>query len=293
VRYVPPPLPPVRPAGFALPPIEERPLVSVILPTYNRPNDLAVCLADLERQTYRPLEVLVLNDAGDRVDEIVARYPFARLVTFEQNVGALRALVAGFELVRGTYVQLLADDDTLYPDHIERIMAALLASGAAVAHGNSLIRYQQRLDDGSLVTVGFNALSFADTTTPTEALKATSISGQAFIIRRDIIDEIGGFRTDCVLADQEFQLRAADRYAFAYADHTTVEWRVRGKENFSSNVDSYAAVKQVFEEMHPRPDRPMLEFERKALLEGVATRPKGFIFAPTIKLRTMPGEPVP
>ena len=290
VRYVPPPLPAARSTGFALPAPAERPLVSVIVPTYNRPNDVALCLANLERQTYRPLEVVVMNDAGENVDAIVARFPFARAVNLEQNGGAVHALVAGFAHVRGTYVQLLADDDELYPDHIERLMAAILASGAAIAHGNSLIRYQQRRDDGTLLTVGFNAQTFADSTTPTEALKATPISGQAFVIRRDITDEIGGFRVDCVLADQEFQLRASDRYAFAYVDQTTAEWRVRGRENFSSNVDTYAAVKQVFEEMHPRPDRPVIEFERKAMLDGVAARPKGFIFPPTIQLRSMPVE---
>jgi glycosyltransferase involved in cell wall biosynthesis len=290
LRALPPAPPPPGPRGFALPAIERRPLVSVILVTYNRPADLEACLASLARQTYAPLEVVVINDCGENVDHIVARYPFARPVNLPVNGGALRALNAGFTHVRGAYVQLLADDDILYPDHIERLMAAMLATGAAVAHGNSLVRYQRRTNDDALLTVGFNTQVFADSTTPTEALKATPISGQSLIIRRDIMDRIGGFREDCVLADQEFQLRAADAYAFAYIDQTTVEWRVRGTENFSAKTNSYAGVKQVFEELHPRPDRPIVELERKAMLEKVAARPQGFIFPPSITLIETPAD---
>lgn len=281
------PQPPRAPTGPVLPLAPEAlPLVSIIVGTYNRPDDLERCLDDLARQTYPRIEVVVVNDAGENVDHIVARHKAARIVNLPVNGGVLRLIVEGFKNVKGSYVQLLADDDTLYPDHVERLMTAMLRSGACVAHGNTLIRYQERLDDGSLLLSGFNGVVFRDSATPTEALVATPIAGQSIIIRRDIIDEIGGYSEATALADQEFQMRAANRYVFAYVDALTSEWRVRGgKENFSSRTDGGAELRKVFEELHPVPERPVVEGFRRAALDGFAQRPTGYIFTPTVRVR--------
>jgi hypothetical protein len=291
VRVLPAPVPALTAPAFA--PAEEVPLVSVIVLTYNRPDDLERCLASLAQQTYPRMEVVVMNDAGESTDHITARFPFARPVNLAVNGGVLRAIIAGFTHIKGAYVQLLADDDTLYPDHITRLMKAMLASGASVAHGNTVIHYQKRRDDGSVLTTGYNAIVFNDTTTATQALISTPIAGQSLIIRRDIIDEIGGFRDDCILADQEFQLRAANRYVFAYVDHMTAEWRVRGASNFSATVNSKEAQRQVYEELHPLPDRPLIEAHRRATLENIGLRPPGFIFPATITFSEPPETGTP
>lgn len=263
----------------------ELPLVSIVVCTYNRPGDLALCLRDLARQTYPRLEVVVVNDAGENVDQIVAQYPEFRIVNLPVNGGVERLVIEAFKIVKGSYVQLLADDDTLFPDHVERVMVAMLRSGACVAHGNTLMRYDRRGDDGGLTVSGYNATVFNDSTTPSEALIATPISGQSIIIRRDIIEASGGYSLETALADQEFQLRLAGQYVFAYADALTNEWRIRGGENFSSRTDGGAELRKLYEQLHPVLDRPIVEQKRRATLEAAARRPKGFIFEPTVRLR--------
>lgn len=283
-ELLPQPLP--APALPALPPAADLPLVSIVVCTYNRPHDLALCLRDLERQTYPNLEIVVVNDAGENVDRIVAPYAKARIVNLPVNGGVERLVIEAFKIVNGAYVQLLADDDTLFPDHVERVMAAMLRSGAAVGHGNTLMRYDQRDADGALSIAGYNAIVFNDSTTPSEALVATPIAGQALIIRRDIIEAVGGYSLQTALADQEFQLRLAGRYVFAYADALTNEWRIRGgQENFSSRTDGGAELRKLYEQLHPVPDRPLVEQRRQASLAAMAARPKGFVFEPTVRLR--------
>lgn len=280
------PQPPLAPTLPALPPAGDLPLVSIVVCTYNRPADLALCLHDLERQTYPNLEIVVVNDAGENVDHIVAPYPKARIVNLPVNGGVERLVIEAFKIVKGAYVQLLADDDTLFPDHVERVMAAMLRSGAAVGHGNTLMRYDERGADGGLSITGYNAIVFNDSTTPSEALVATPIAGQSLIVRRDIIEAIGGYSLQTALADQELQLRLAGRYVFAYADALTNEWRIRGgKENFSARTDGGAELRKLYEELHPVPDRPLVEQRRRASLEAMAARPKGFVFEPTVRLR--------
>ncbi len=276
------------PTAPALP--AELPLVSVAIFTYNRPADLALCLRDLAQQTYPRLEIVVFNDAGENVDRVVASYPNARVFNAPANGGVERMVVKAFETVKGDYVQLLADDDTLYPDHVERVMAAMLRSGASVGHANTLMRYDQRGADGTLTTVGYNALAFNDSTTATEALVATPIAGQSLIVRRDVIAPSGGYSLETALADQEFQLRLAARHVFAYADALTNEWRIRGGgENFSARTDGGAELRKLYEQLHPLPARPIVEQHRQAALAGMAARPKGYIFEPTVRLKRPAG----
>jgi hypothetical protein len=285
IRAVPQPLP--APTVPALPlAAADLPLVSIVVCTYNRPADLALCLRDLAKQTYPCIEIVVVNDAGENVDHIVAPYANARIVNLPVNGGVERLVIEAFKIIKGSYVQLLADDDTLFPDHVERLMAAMLRSGACIVHGNTLMRYERREDDGSLSLSGYNAIVFNDSTTPTEALIATPIAGQSLIIRRDIIDGAGGYSRQTALADQEFQLRLAGRYVFAYVDALTNEWRIRGGENFSSRTDGGAELRKVYEELHPLPGRPLIEQRRRATLEAMAARPKGYIFEPTVRVRS-------
>jgi hypothetical protein len=158
----------------------------------------------------------------------------------------------------------------------------MLRCGASVGHANTLIHYQERDDAGALRSAGFNALVFNDSTTPTQALVSTPIAGQSLILRREAVDEAGGYSEETLLADQELQLRLAGRYVFAYADSLTNEWRVRSGENRSAKTDATAELRKVFDELHPLPDRPLVEADRRKLLTVYAQRPKGYIFEPSV-----------
>jgi hypothetical protein len=134
--------------------------------------------------------------------------------------------------------------------------------------------------------VGFNTVVFVESTTPTEALISTPIAGQAILVRRDVFDEIGGWREDTFLADQEFQFRLWRKHPVVWIDNVTAEWRVRGTDNFSGKVESGPELQRIFDEFHPVEGRPLLEANRRATIENVLSRPPGFIFPATIRLTT-------
>lgn len=283
VRALPVPLAaPVRPP---LPAADTLPLVSVVLCTYNRREDVTRALTCLQQQTYPRLEVVVVNDAGENVDDVIARFPIARPHNLPVNGGVLKAIGEGLRQARGEFIQVLADDDWLQPDHIEGLVGAMLRTGASVAHGNTLIRYQELVPGSQPVTTGFNAVVFNETVTPTDALISTPIAGHSLIFRRDVFDEIGTWREDCILADQEFQLRAANRYVLVYVDRMTAEWRVRGGDNLSSITNSSVELRRVYDELHPVPDRPHVQLRREGILGNVGRRTQGeFAFPPTLEI---------
>ena len=282
IRVLPQP-PPRTPPGMemGLDLAGELPPVTVIVPTFNRPDDLERCLFCIGRQTYPNVRAIVVNDAGSPIEDIVARFRFARALNMEKNGGAIEACMAGLKLVTDGFVQFLADDDWLYPDHVAQLAGTMIRSGAAVAHSNVLIRYVERGDDGAVITTGYNAGVFIETTTPSEALVCTPIAGNGLMWRRSIFDVIGGWREDCGLADQEVQLRAAQRYAFAYIDQITAEWRVHAS-NFSRTADTGAEQRRVYEELHPVEGRPVITQRRNEMLENIRDRPPGYIFEATL-----------
>jgi hypothetical protein len=283
LRELPPP-PPSAPLRPALPvAATDAPPATIVVPTFNRRDDLGRCLACIGAQTYPNMHAVVVNDAGESVDDIVARFPFARLLNLEKNAGVTQACMDGLELVADGFVQFLADDDTVYPDHIDRLVTAMLLSGADIAHGNALIRYVERTEFGSFKTIGFNGAVFIDTSTPEEAMTSTPIAGNSLLWRRSVFREIGGWRADSILADQEIQMRAGKHYAFAYVDQVTVEWRIHGT-NFSGTVNAADEQRRIYEVLHPAPERQWLTKTRNQTLENIAARPPGWVFEPTVNL---------
>ncbi len=105
-------------------------LVSVIIPTYNRPNYLREAVDSVFAQTYPWVEILVIDDGsadgGAATKSALKPYlsPDPRLskVTYlyQKNGGLVSAVNRGLALARGEYIQRLDDDDRLLPEKIAR-----------------------------------------------------------------------------------------------------------------------------------------------------------------------------
>jgi len=108
----------------------QRGLVSVILPTFNRPEFLREAVAQVIAQTYRPLELLLVNDGstdatGSVCDEIAARHPDCVRVVHRENGGPGAARESGRLIARGEFLQYFDSDDQIDPRKIEIQVAAL------------------------------------------------------------------------------------------------------------------------------------------------------------------------
>lgn len=103
------------------------PLVSVLISTYNRRETLPRSIASLVAQSYKNWELLLVQDGGASVDDIVAAFrdPRIRLLNRKENGGMARGYHMAFEHSTGEYIAWLSDDDIWYPDHLERLMLAL------------------------------------------------------------------------------------------------------------------------------------------------------------------------
>ncbi|HLI74756.1 MAG TPA: glycosyltransferase [Acidimicrobiales bacterium] len=112
-----------------------RPLVSVVLPTRDRPDRLIGALASVLAQSYPDLEVVVVDDASRvRADETVrelASDPRVDVVRLDRPSGAAAARNAGIARSSGEIVAFLDDDDRWEPDKVRRQVDAFAQSPEA------------------------------------------------------------------------------------------------------------------------------------------------------------------
>ena len=105
-----------------------QPLVSIILPVYNAQNHLARCVGSICAQTYRNIEIVILND-GSKDQSLPVCEEFRQkdpriLLVDKANSGVSDTRNLGLKLASGKYVEFVDSDDYLDPDFTERLVAA-------------------------------------------------------------------------------------------------------------------------------------------------------------------------
>ncbi len=111
---------------------DNKPLVSVVLTSYNYEGFVWEAIKSVFQQTWRPLELIIVDDgSSDRSREVISAAvhdaPVPVKTVFQENSGQAAAMNAGFALAGGKYVAFLDSDDVWKPERLAR-MAAFAAN---------------------------------------------------------------------------------------------------------------------------------------------------------------------
>ena len=104
-------------------------MVSVIIPTYNRSNVILNSVNSVLNQTYKDLEVIVVDDCSDDETEIVLKSikdQRLRYIKHEKNMGACAARNTGIDLAKGEFIAFHDSDDICRKERIEHELKALI-----------------------------------------------------------------------------------------------------------------------------------------------------------------------
>lgn len=121
--------------------MKNNPLVSILIPTYNRATYISSALDSALAQTYPNLEIIVHDDASsDNTKEVLSGYhdPRLRVIRTEDNHGMIGGWNYIVKKARGEYIKFLASDDLLEPTCVAELVSS------ALAHPNSAIITCQR-----------------------------------------------------------------------------------------------------------------------------------------------------
>ena len=191
--------------------LSKAPLVSVVLPTYNRAHLLPRAITSVLGQSFRDFELLVVDDGStDGTEAVVRSFADSRILFLpaERNLGDAGARNRGIALARGEWIAFQDSDDEWLYDKLDQQLAfsrrypdADFIGGASIRIAGSRIGSHYwplsggADEDGGMVDIA--------------AWLATGIANlQAILVRRRRLDEFDGF--DCrfrVSSDADFVYR--------------------------------------------------------------------------------------
>lgn len=204
------------------------PMVSVIVPVWNSPDLVSLCLTALEAQTYprERFEIIVVDNAStDSTVDAVRQFPRAILL-HEPVPGSYNARNRGLRDVRGEYVAFTDADCIPAPDWIEKAIACARArpESGVIAGRIELFRPEPKADE--LFECYERLFSFRQDVGARKGFCATA----NWVSRRDDLRRFGGFQADRKSgADGELAHRFhASGKPIVYAENAVVRHPVRG-----------------------------------------------------------------
>jgi glycosyltransferase involved in cell wall biosynthesis len=181
------------------------PVISVIVSTYNRnhavdscPNLFKRAIDSILSQTFKNFELILINDASeDGTHELCLNYaeqdPRVKYYHFEQNskLPALR-YNQGMSYAKGQYFTFMFDDDLWKPIALETLYNAM-AKNPACGMMYALVDYIHTLDES------YSQYAFGGEWSWKKLKKANFIANNAVILKREVIDILGGYDEDPVI----------------------------------------------------------------------------------------------
>jgi glycosyltransferase involved in cell wall biosynthesis len=123
-----------------------RPLVSVVLCTFNRPAGLRSALGSIALQGVDAIETVVVNGGGPDIAHVVAEFAdllIVRLITLPTDRGLAYSRKTGVAAARGQYVAFLDDDDLWLPEHLRTTLAGIGDVGTDLVYTSCLVAERQ------------------------------------------------------------------------------------------------------------------------------------------------------
>jgi glycosyltransferase involved in cell wall biosynthesis len=189
------------------------PFVSAAITTWNRAAYLPAAVESVLQQTYRELELVVVDDGStDETNHVLEPYlDRLRLVT-RSHGGRAAARNAALEAARGSYISFLDSDDLWTPDKLERLVPVLEGNPAAVlVHGHVEIidaTGQPLARETAEHRRAFSALHAGGVDYAAYALRCLCFTS-ATVMRREAVLDAGGYDPEIAVEDLDLYLRLA------------------------------------------------------------------------------------
>ena len=216
-----------------------KPLVSIVVPSYNHASFIEKCIECIVNQDYDNYELIVIDDGStDNSAEILSRlqkkYDF--YLEFNENQGLAKTLNRGFkEIAKGKYFAICASDDfwvpnklTLQVEFLEKnpnhamVYGKLLAIDENDKFMKELTKYKNRNFKGGNI---FKELLLLEFHPPVN-----------YLYRGQVIQKLGFFREDIWAEDFDTYLRVANKYPIGFINEYLFYYRVNNSIQ-SKNLD--------------------------------------------------------
>lgn len=211
------------------------PLVSVVIPTYNRAGLIGETIESVLAQEFSNLELIVVSDGStDNTEEVVRSYadPRVRFIKQDNSGGPARPRNTGVACANGKYIAFCDDDDLWMTQKLQKQVAlmeknpdAALCFTRGVTFGDGDFFSRHALKRG-VARNHFRALLYGN-----------FIANSSVLIRKRVLDEVGPFNVEKFLhgaEDYEMWLRIAFQHRLVRLNESLIKYRVH-RNNLAAN----------------------------------------------------------
>lgn len=233
--------------------MQEPPLISVVMATYNMGQYVAQAVRSVLAQDYPAIEVIVVDDgSSDDTAEVLAQFgEDPRVRIFQQaNAGQTKAKNRGLQAARGHYVGFCDADNLWCPGKLSMQLPLLQARRDPVvvygdiqlidAEGHDLPTPKGRRYSGRVTA---------------QLLVDNFVTFNTVLVPRRLLEEAGGFDESLRMGiDYDLWLRLSVKYPFAYLDRPLVRYRIWGGQmsnRLGERFDNCFKLLERFLERHP------------------------------------------
>ena len=220
-------------------------LVSVIVPTYNRKKLLYRTLQSIKEQTYKNIEIIIINDAGTDVKDLISSLSLDnyKYIQHKKNKGLAATRNSGLKIAKGDYIAYLDDDDVYLENHIEDLVTYSQENNYDVVYSNS---YRVTYNNEDKFNTPGQRIPFYKSNFDCGKLLISNLFPVLSVIHSSkCIEKIGLF--DESLPDHEdwdFWIRMSKYFKFNHLDKYTSEvtWVQDGTTMTSASNRNYTAT---------------------------------------------------
>jgi len=214
-----------------------KPLVSIVVPSYNHAKYIKETILSLVHQTYQNIELIIIDDGSkDNSVEILKglQKEFDFQLILRENRGLIATLNEGLALANGKYFCVVASDDIFMLNKIE-IQVAFMEQNPeyALCFGKMKI-----IDENSKYVKDFKVKKIKSGFMFYNIFaKKFIITAPTVMLQKNILQDIGGYSQEFYIEDFPLWLKLSLKYPFGYINEYLVSYRIHGK-NMSSNIST-------------------------------------------------------
>lgn len=199
----------------------DHPKVSIVLPTYNGVKYIRRSIESCLAQTYRNIELIVVDDASTNgIPEIAKSYNDRRLSYLRNfsNLGLPRSLNRGFLASTGTFLTWTSDDNYYAPQAIERMLEFLLNKNADFVYSDYFVVEQ---DKDNPIKVNIR---------PGATFKEVNFVRACFLYSRRVKEAVGEYDPETQLSeDYDYWIRVSKKFTLCHLEEPLYFYRVHSQ----------------------------------------------------------------
>ncbi len=218
----------------------DEPIVSVIIPVYNRESFLGRAIGSVLGQSYGDFELIVVDDGStDNTPEVALSFKDSRMiyVRCNENRGVSVARNRGIAISRGKYLAFLDSDDEWLPGKLEKQVRVMNESPPEV--GVIYTGYLQLMDKEVTESPFLSVVRITEGNIHEELLRGDFVLISSALVRREVVKRVGGFDELLLSAEVwDFWLRVSKEYVFRFLRDPLVKRYIHSSNISSSFTDS-------------------------------------------------------